>query len=970
MKPEFRIPNSEASPKSEIRNVGAPRASSDFGLRISFGCRISVLGFLFFLSQLSTLNAQPTTTPNRVLDLDGRGGFVELPDGLLKGLDEATIELWVRVAEFVPNSHFLELGKPGRELYLAQDQKATTLKLLYTDSARNRHRLTVPDLVPPDRWFHVATVLTASGAKLYFNGVLVGERSRPARPGAIDPTRNRLGPMAVGFRSQFDEVRVWGLARTGEQIRRDLFKSLSGSEEGLLALWNFDDPANPGHDATRHIRHGRLRGSARTVEAACPLSAEEVSQPVLLAGQLRDASGAPVRDTPVFLGDAERVLRTDRTDAEGRFRMLLDTTNVSGRVFAVRSDGVARSEVLPLKAGGEIGVELRLAPSPPDSGEIVALLLAELRRGGGSPQRRAEEALQVLPVPAAGAVPQVIEALRDPDERVRRNAEKLLHRWPPPESLRDIYDKKDRGLAWLFSVPLIPIAVFHLLLFLFYPRGTSHLYFGAYALGAAGLSYYSAMNKLSEVFLPQIFTLSVVTTLLGLRLLYSLFYERMPRRFWWFLAPAVPVLVVVWVSWDRLQLIGRNPQAAAELGSGVIVMLVAMVGASVGSVLAGVEMCRVVILAMLRRKRGAWIIGLGFIAFLFLHITGSLGRTFFEEPLRAALGPTLPHYLSNLGTLIFIGSASVYLASSFAQASRSLRKAKEEIETRNAELLAARDAAESARQAADAANQTKSQFLASMSHELRTPLNAIIGYSEMVSEELEEMGAQELKPDLDKVVAAARHQLALVNDILDLSKIEAGKMTLFIEEFDVAKLVNEVAVTVQPLVNKRANKLEVHCPADIGVMKADQTKVRQTLFNLLSNASKFTEKGQITLRVRREEGRRNAEGRMQNAETNQRAAGAETSILHSSFCLLHFSVADTGIGMTPEQLGKLFQAFEQADASTTKKYGGTGLGLAISRKFCQMMGGDIRVTSEAGKGSTFTVTLPAVVELGKLKETQ
>jgi signal transduction histidine kinase/ligand-binding sensor domain-containing protein len=240
---------------------------------------------------------------------------------------------------------------------------------------------------------------------------------------------------------------------------------------------------------------------------------------------------------------------------------------------------------------------------------------------------------------------------------------------------------------------------------------------------------------------------------------------------------------------------------------------------------------------------------------------------------------------------------------------------------------------ESARMQADSANQAKSHFLASMSHELRTPLNAIIGYSEMITEEAPEIGAESIVPDLQKIQAAAKHQLSLINDILDLSKIEAGKMTLFIEEFDVAKLVHEVEATVQPLVGKNGNRLEVDCLADIGTMRADQTKVRQTLFNLLSNASKFTEKGTIRLEAKR--------------------TSAPDQIL--------FRVSDTGIGMTSEQLRKLFQAFSQADASTSKKYGGTGLGLAISKKFCQMMGGDLTVESEFGKGSTLIMTLPAVV---------
>jgi signal transduction histidine kinase len=370
---------------------------------------------------------------------------------------------------------------------------------------------------------------------------------------------------------------------------------------------------------------------------------------------------------------------------------------------------------------------------------------------------------------------------------------------------------------------------------------------------------------------------------------------------------------------------------------------------------AGVEMFRVVVLAIVRRKRGAWIIGGGFLAVLLFPLTSLLGETFFQDFLREFLGYTVWSSLSNMGVVIFAACASLYLAGDFARTYRNLASAKEEIEIKNRDLAAANDAAEASRLAADEANKAKSGFLANMSHELRTPLNAIIGYTEMVGEELEEVGAKSLKPDLDKVVAAARHQLALVNDILDLSKIEAGKMTLFLEDFDVAKLVHEVASTVQPLVAKKANTLEVQCPADIGAMTADQTKVRQTLFNLLSNASKFTEKGTIGLSVKREDVKRNADGTA--------AAGLYVS-------RFTFHVQDTGIGMTPEQVSKLFEAFSQADASTTRKFGGTGLGLAISRKFCQMMGGDITVQSQAGKGSTFTVSLPAVVEAGKVGESQ
>jgi len=237
-----------------------------------------------------------------------------------------------------------------------------------------------------------------------------------------------------------------------------------------------------------------------------------------------------------------------------------------------------------------------------------------------------------------------------------------------------------------------------------------------------------------------------------------------------------------------------------------------------------------------------------------------------------------------------------------------------------------------ARDAAEASNRTKSQFLANMSHELRTPMNAILGYSEMLQEEAEEEGLDSFTPDLQKIQNAGKHLLSLINDILDLSKIEAGKMELYLEDFDISKTVQDVAGTVQTLVAKKSNRLEVTCPPEIGMMRGDLTKVRQSLFNLLSNAAKFTENGTVSLNVHREDG------------------------------FYVFDVQDTGIGMTAEQISGLFEAFSQADASTTRKYGGTGLGLAITRRFCRMMGGDAAVQSTPGAGSTFTMRLPVSVQ--------
>ncbi|HEX5503712.1 MAG TPA: response regulator [Thermomicrobiales bacterium] len=239
---------------------------------------------------------------------------------------------------------------------------------------------------------------------------------------------------------------------------------------------------------------------------------------------------------------------------------------------------------------------------------------------------------------------------------------------------------------------------------------------------------------------------------------------------------------------------------------------------------------------------------------------------------------------------------------------------------------------------AERANQAKSAFLANMSHELRTPLNAIIGYSEMLQEEAADRGQAEFLPDLAKINAAGKHLLALINDILDLSKIEAGKMDLALETFDLATMIQEVAATIQPLVETNANTLRVHAAADLGAMRADLTKVRQALFNLLGNACKFTDHGTIALAVGR-------------GPAPQGSGGEWVT----------FRVTDSGIGIAPEQLDRLFQPFTQAEATTARQYGGTGLGLAITRRFCQLMGGEVAVQSTPGRGSTFTMRLPAVV---------
>ncbi len=249
------------------------------------------------------------------------------------------------------------------------------------------------------------------------------------------------------------------------------------------------------------------------------------------------------------------------------------------------------------------------------------------------------------------------------------------------------------------------------------------------------------------------------------------------------------------------------------------------------------------------------------------------------------------------------------------------------------ELQEAHEALRAAKEQAEIATQTKSQFLANMSHELRTPLNAVIGLTEMLREDAEELGQDDFLEPLDRISRAGKHLLHLINDVLDLSKIEAGKLEFHMEDFSVATMVQDAGNTSQPLAAQNSNNLVVNCPDDVGSMHSDLTRVRQILLNLLSNACKFTKNGTVTFGAERQPG--------EDGDN------------------IVFTVADSGIGLTQEQIGRLFQEFVQADASTTRKYGGTGLGLAISKRLATTLGGDIGVESVPGEGTTFTVRLPA-----------
>lgn len=331
------------------------------------------------------------------------------------------------------------------------------------------------------------------------------------------------------------------------------------------------------------------------------------------------------------------------------------------------------------------------------------------------------------------------------------------------------------------------------------------------------------------------------------------------------------------------------------------------------------------------------VVGLGLVMIGLVVITATLVARSISRPIISLIQATRQIANGDLNQQVKIETHDELgeLGQTFNKMTTKLKQSyetiEETVEIRTRQLQQTNEELDNARLAAEAANQTKSTFLANMSHELRTPLNAIIGYSEMLQEEASDIGEDGFVADLQKINSAGKHLLGLINDVLDLSKVEAGKMELYLETFAIDAVLEEVVTTIQPLIMKKNNTLKLNFAPNLGQMQADVTKLRQVLFNLLSNATKFTEQGVIELKVARQ---------------------GET---------ITFAISDAGIGMSKEQLNLLFQPFTQADASTSRKYGGTGLGLVISRRFCQMMGGDITVESELGKGSTFQVHLPIQV---------
>jgi len=482
-------------------------------------------------------------------------------------------------------------------------------------------------------------------------------------------------------------------------------------------------------------------------------------------------------------------------------------------------------------------------------------------------------------------------------------------------------ERRGQYLQGVYLGVMLVMTLYNLFLFLSV-RDSSYLYYVLY-ITSFGLLWMSQYGQAFELLWPEHPAWNKVST--------------------FYLTASSGILVALFAR-SFLHTKRFAPRLHALLTVGMVVISGATVTALMGrwalaeNVLAGVSLA--ICLLLVPAGVAAWRQGYRPALFFFLA-WGALivGVSLY---IFAFFGWIRPSFLSLYGVQVGSALEVVLLSLGLADRINALKREKEEaqarygrellaqVEERTRELAHAMEEAEEARSAAEAASRAKSTFLANMSHELRTPLNAVIGYSEMLQEEADDT----FKPDLLRIGAAGKHLLTIINDILDLSKIEAGKMELSPEVFELSAAVRETLDTARPLVGRKGNRLVHEGTENLGTVRTDQVKLRQALLNLLSNASKFTEGGTIALRAERE----SVDGRD----------------------LITFEVQDTGIGMEPHQLEKLFQPFVQADASMTRQYGGTGLGLAITRHYCRMMGGDVTVESEPGKGSTFTIRIPAI----------
>ncbi|MCX6927039.1 MAG: hypothetical protein NT154_28115, partial [Verrucomicrobia bacterium] len=758
------------------------------GVKLASSCVVlfSLVIAILCLSQPSILNAQPTT--NRVLELDGTNSWVELPAGIFADLTNATVEAWAKAEDASGFNCVFDYGKPYGDILIGDYPDAVWYVIV--DSRQDFHTIAV-SAGRGYEWRHLAAVSGPDGMKLYLNGTLVGTNSYTGSFSVLTGTRFRFGqllddpPPKQNFQGQIDEVRVWRVARTKEQIQQTMFQRLTGREEGLAGLWNFDDAKADDASPARH--HGKFMGQARTVPAILP-TPEQLPHPLgVVYGQLLNWREHPMDFFGSFaflrIKTASRLERTISLWNDETYSFAHFGPDKALEIQAFDWWGHRWQTNVILQAGDQVRFDLRTDWKIPASPVPSDWLLDALRDRAESTQARAA-VLCTGYGPQAGnpmhleVVEELVRLTGSKNTVVRPYAEAALEYGKLPAPLNRRLIGMSPALGLIMAAFLIPFALLHILIFLFDRQNRTALCYSIFSTLAALLAWL-CMAGFDGTYRP----LGIGTWLFGalqvagLGLLYSLNYPRIPKRFWWFLAWAALLGLA------GLLIPGFFRKLGEFLNSQRWLPLLPVLGVSIAMLL---ETLRVVVQALRSRQEGAGIVGSGFAVFV-LVMTVEMLQGLGVVQLEKYLGDLAASLLLPGVVAVLVAFAAIYLARQLAATNRNLKRSKleadlarqtaeaasEALAVKNTQLEAARKDAEEHQQAADEANKAKSSFLANMSHELRTPLNAIIGYSEMLEEEVEDLGQIGLKPDLEKIRSAGNHLLGLINDVLDISKIEA-----------------------------------------------------------------------------------------------------------------------------------------------------------------------------------------------------